>query len=253
MAQHINGSAVALFRVFIAPMLGQRTTIPTTSRARATYRFAAQQRTYAKRAKAAPVPEVRTRRWNDEIEAKLVRIVDAETNRLSEPMRLRDVLRQINTATDRLVQVTQDEVPICKIENIKETIDKALRQREENRDKRKQRVIETSLKTLEINWAIDPNDLKHRLQRFKDFLQEGRKVELVLAAKKRGRRASEQECASLLNNIKQAVAEVPGARESKPMEGEVGGVALISFVGKIPAQADSEATQDNRIATGSVQ
>ena len=43
-------------------------------------------------------------------------------------------------------------------------------------------------KTIELNWAIDGNDLGHRLQRIKDFLGKGNRVEVMMAPKRKGRK-----------------------------------------------------------------
>ena len=88
-----------------------------------------------------------------------------------------------------------------------------------------------SVKTLELNWAIDANDLGHRLKKMEDFLSEGRKVEIVLARKKQGRKATVEECEDVLRRIKETVEAVKGAKETQALEGKLGGVATLSLEG----------------------
>ena len=109
-------------------------------------------------------------------------------------------------------------------------------------------AMSSSVKTMELNWAIDGNDLGHRLDRMKEFLGEGRKVEVVLAAKKRGRKASTSECEDVLNRIKGAVDAVPGAKEAKPIDGKKGQFCTILLQGK-PQQGQAP-TSTQKQSTG---
>ena len=85
-------------------------------------------------------------------------------------------------------------------------------------------------KQLELNWAIDPQgDLKHRLKRLSDWLEEGKNVEILLAPKKGGRRATPEDCQHVLDRIHEAVSGIKGAREAKPMEGALGRRSTLLF------------------------
>jgi len=106
-----------------------------------------------------------------------------------------------------------------------------LREQERQKLKPKKNPQDTG-KQLELSWAIDTNDLGHRLKKMKGFLEEGRKVEVVVAKKKGGRMASPKECEGVIARVKQAVAEVEGANETKAMEGKVGGTATLFFEGR---------------------
>ena len=86
-------------------------------------------------------------------------------------------------------------------------------------------------KTIELNWAIDGNDLEHRLHRMRDFLGKGNKVEVMMAPKRKGRKATEEEARVLVQRIREAI-EREGARESKTMEGKLLGTATIYAEGK---------------------
>ena len=90
-----------------------------------------------------------------------------------------------------------------------------------------------STKTIELNWAIDGNDLNHRLNRIREFLEKGLKVEVIMAPKKKGRKATEEEGQRLIERIKGVMGEVEGARENKPMIGKVLLQATIFMEGKV--------------------
>jgi translation initiation factor IF-3 len=89
-----------------------------------------------------------------------------------------------------------------------------------------------SPKSLELNWAIASGDLKHRLEKMKEFLREGRKVEVLLGPKRRGRVATEKECQVVLQAVKDAVAECKGAGQAKEPEGRIGGVLTLVYEGR---------------------
>jgi translation initiation factor IF-3 len=128
-----------------------------------------------------------------------------------------DILRSIDRKTQSLVTVVpaSDGVPpICKI------MDKKFL-RDQEKSQRKSKTSAPTVKTIELNWAVDKNDLAHRLKKMKEFLRKGYKVEVVLAGKKKGRKATEEEAKDLVKKIKEAVAEVEGARENKPVEGKM--------------------------------
>lgn len=88
-------------------------------------------------------------------------------------------------------------------------------------------------KTIELNWAIDGNDLNHRLTKMKGFLEKGFRVDVVLGAKRKGRKATEEEAEALIEKIKKAACEVEGTRESKPKEGKLLGMLTLQFEGKL--------------------
>lgn len=121
--------------------------------------------------------------------------------------------------------------PVCKMVNRKEEYEKEKARK--TKEKGAKKVVDpTSVKTLELNWAIDVNnDLNHRLNKVKEFLAEGRRVEIVLAKKKRGRVATREECDNVLSRINAAIEEVKGAKQIKAMEGKVGGVAMLLLEG----------------------
>lgn len=247
---HPSGAIQALYRVFVAPALPTTRPVRTLTRQPRSPRALSTTAPFYAKTRA---PETRAQKWNEEIRNPQIYIVDTATNELS-PLRSREqVLSTLNKDTHRLVQVDEQPgpqdafdqavgsegqkprmYPVCKILG-----KKAMYQQEKNRksaqkEAKKASATASSVKTLELNWAIDGNDLGHRLERMREFLAEGRKVEVVLAAKKKGRKASVEECEGVLGRIRGAVEMVPGAREAKALEGKVGGFCTVLFQGRVP-------------------
>ena len=80
------------------------------------------------------------------------------------------------------------------------------------------KTVDAQAKALEFNWAISQNDLQHKLDRLTTFLKEGRRVEVVLARRRKGREATEAEKSSLLSAVRKHVENMEGARESKELQ-----------------------------------
>jgi translation initiation factor IF-3 len=258
-----HSTAKALYQVFVAPMV-------CNASSRAPTRHNSKDLLYRQRPYASPSlrrsfaqsailetktrePERRTQKWDEEITAKLIQLVDPETNQLPrdpvtqeliDSTRTRyDVLNTLDRTTHRLVQLSPDEpdnrrfVPVCKIVNKKEAFDQEKRKKTQAKERHKESVKANTVKTLELNWAIDGNDLAHRLERVGEFLSDGRKVEIVLAAKKRGRKATQAECQDVLGKIQRTLAAVPGAKEVKPLDGKLGSFATMVLQGRALAQS----------------
>lgn len=244
MAHHRSTSSMqALYRVVVLPSLSQsahRQFIRTSSKQPfpKTSQIRSFRSTPTRLAKTRE-PEPRTEKWDEEITAKIVYLIDPSTNKILPAPRTRyDILRRLNRTTHRLIQFSQelDGIPVCKIVNKKEVYQREQKQKQEAKEKKKLESASKSLKTLELNWAMDHNDLGHRLDKVTEFLSEGRRVEVILASKKRGRKASTEECEVVLQKIRKTVDGVEGAKEAKSMEGKVGGFATLFFQGRVQQQ-----------------
>ncbi|SMR46019.1 unnamed protein product [Zymoseptoria tritici ST99CH_1A5] len=257
---HTGIACQALFRVFVLPALTKpalrtsRSTNLTCSRPwnRSLRRPFSQS---AVRSAKTRAPEVRKYAENDEIKADKIHLVDAETQAISEPCSLADVLDSLDPKTHRLVQFelhADTRIPVCKIISKRQEYEKAKQRKAASKEQRKQnfKSSEQGMKTLELNWAIDQNDLGHRLEKLKQFLEEGRRVEVVLAGKKKGRKATREECEALLARIGTAVGEVQGAKEKGDMEGKIGGVAKLVYLGKPVKRSEGNDTLSAEKATG---
>jgi len=89
--------------------------------------------------------------------------------------------------------------------------------------------VADATKQVELSWAIDSHDLFHRLRRIQEFLREGRRVEVLVAAKKKGRTTTKDEVDVIMTAVRDAIKEVEGASEWKAMEGEAGMEVILYF------------------------
>ncbi|CAK7202083.1 hypothetical protein SEUCBS139899_004803 [Sporothrix eucalyptigena] len=146
---------------------------------------------------------------------------------LSEPRPTNVVLRGVNRILESLEVLAmpnpdqfgpshpRGRFPICHIVNV---IEERKREGDRLAAERKKTVAK---KELELNWAIDLHDLEHRLKKLREFLAKGLLVDIALTNKKRGRKATDQEAREVIRRIREAIAEVPGSKERKAMEGEI--------------------------------
>lgn len=203
-----------------------------------------QQRGYAKKAKPVVLrgpgtgkgPTIDRLPRDKEIIEWRVRVVD-QNNKISEPRNTQDILDSLNPKEYSLCVVqaaTRDSPPVCKIMSKKDMFDA---QKKKKREKAKKNPARKT-KKLELNWALDENDLGIKLRAMKSFLGKGFKVEVMCAGRKKkqktARVASEEECGVLLNRIREAIAECEGAKEHKVMEGKIGASVTIFVAGKVP-------------------
>jgi len=249
---HISGTSRALYRVFVAPNLRASTSIPLLyapafapsapsfiAAPSLTSRTSIRTKQYAK--------DTRRRALSDyyvidaAIEADYVNLVDEERG-FHKDVPIKEALASFNKVTHHLVQMTPGKVdehgrvdpenlPTCRIVSKMDLRAQHERKLETERRQAKGHSKGPAPKSLELNWAIAGGDLKHRLEKMKDFLREGRKVELMLGPKKRGRKATAEEANTVIKAVRVAVAECKGAGEVKS-EGAVGGVMTIVFEGR---------------------
>jgi translation initiation factor IF-3 len=228
-------TAAALHRVFVAPIEHSRV-LPTcqfpATRAPKLHHAS------IRRISSASLPVAKRRLPRDEeIQDYMVRIV-SDDHKLSPPQYTSSILNSIDRKNKTLVMVAMSDsdpdsnldglsYPICKIQS-----KKALREAEKARQKKKE-LPSATVKTIELNWAIDPHDLHHRLQRVKEFLSKGWRVDVVMAGRKKGRKATPEEAKILVGNIREAMKEVEGSKEWREMEGSLGAAATIFLVGKL--------------------
>jgi translation initiation factor IF-3 len=88
-------------------------------------------------------------------------------------------------------------------------------------------------KGVEINWAIAQNDLALKLKQLRSFLEKGHKVTVTFARKKGTRVATGAEIEAVVKAVQAMVADVPGAKEYKPSDGEKGRKFFLHYEGKV--------------------
>ncbi|KAA6408463.1 MAG: hypothetical protein FRX48_07545 [Lasallia pustulata] len=230
-------TAEALHRVFLAgtlrrPLFHTRLPHPPQRQQNRTAIFASKRFTAGQGAApsqfASPVAGTGPR-LDENINAGEVHLVSPD-GKLQPTQPLSTILSSFDRKEYFLVQVSPpdaDQTPVCKILK-KETF----RAAERAKHKPAKNAL-TTTKQLELGWAIGGNDLGHRLNKMEQFLGEGRRVEVVLATKKKtGRVASREEAEALVKNIRAKMKAVEGAREWKEADGAVGTQMTLYFEGK---------------------
>ncbi|KAK3326517.1 hypothetical protein B0H66DRAFT_530520 [Apodospora peruviana] len=190
-----------------------------------------------------------------QIKTEFVHVV--KDGQLSPPLRTQQVLRRLDPAVQTLQVVAmskksiapaaedQDgqqendlaqeegeddgrpEWPVCKILDVKELVAEQAAKKKEERKK------SASTKELEINWAIAKGDLNTRLKQLKNFLAKGCTVYVLLMNRRERskRKASLDEAKETLRAVREAIAQVPGTKEIKPMDGDPGAQVRIALQG----------------------
>ena len=165
-----------------------------------------------------PTPSSGRQLKDEDIRSEYIQIANSEHG-LEPPTRLRDVLRSIERPANFVLQVapppSADGVPICRVMNRA-----AIREYEKAKAKAAQ-AAKSSNKQVELNWAINPHDLSHRLKQLTNFLEKGRRVEIVLMRKKGKRLPTVDEVKNLMDSVLETVKGAD-AMQVKPMEGEPG-------------------------------
>ncbi len=233
---HLNSTAQALFNIFVyAPRPRSQISCISTNSAPPRWRCTTS---------ALRLRHVQIRRYADvhgssdarrpvdrEITASLIYLKQADGT-LGPPSATSHVLQTFNRSLYHLVQLSPSlpgRPTVCQIIS-----KQALRDMERAKEQVMRKPAVTA-KQLEMSWAIDSNDLSHRLKKMQEFLGQGRSVEIILARKRKGkgRQATSEEANALIKTIRAKAMEVEGAKESKHMEGKVLEQVTLFFGGKV--------------------
>lgn len=169
---------------------------------------------------------------DEDIEASQVQVVQPD-GKLGPVQYLNFTLHGLNRDEEHLVQVGKiDDDPTGpiavvkvyqKAELMKQKLEKAKLAREQ-----KKAVRDKAPKQIELNWAIGQHDLELKLGQLESFLEKGKTVEVILAPKKKQRRATREEGEAVLDQIREKLVQV-GGKEVRPMEGEVLKQAILTI------------------------
>lgn len=163
---------------------------------------------------------------DEEIEAHQVCIRGPEVKgghaTLSEPQILRHLLRNLDRDKQCIIQLSKPgttEHPVVQIAD-KDELRRQVRDREKHVKEQQKESRDKKPKQIEMNWAIDGHDLGIKMKQLENFLEKGKKVEILLASKRKGRKAELVEAMALLKEIRSRLMEID-AKEVKTMEGEM--------------------------------
>ena len=165
---------------------------------------------------------------NKDIETRWVQI-RREDGKLAEPQMLETLIDSIPSSSQVVRQLAaQGPMPdtaVVEIVEVDQLLKMAAARQQAVKEVEKQRKNEKA-KQLELNWAISDNDLALKLKQMEQFLEKGRKVEILLAAKKRQRKASEDEAQLVMKKLREKIEELE-AKEMK-LEGKLLGQAMLT-------------------------
>ncbi|KAF2643839.1 hypothetical protein P280DRAFT_466569 [Massarina eburnea CBS 473.64] len=248
---YIPSTSRALYRVFIAPTLTPayplRLQTPFllpyyTTRLPSPPQTTVRHKTYKKDIQRHALSDHFT--FDNAIQGTYINLV-SDTGEYKQNVPLYEALRSYNRVTHHLLQLSsgEDEVdeegyeipgalPLCKVISKIDLRAQHTKKLEIMRRTLMGKGAGPDAKNLELNWAIAGGDLGHRLEKLKGFLKDGRKVEVLIGPKIRGRVATEEECRDLLLQVRGTVEELSGAREIKKPDGVIGGVMTLFFEGK---------------------
>lgn len=225
--QHAFNSALALRRVFFNHAVERAGSSSTqlSSMFLPSLSIATQVRTFRYPPKGKGAGDAKTAKQlrDEDITYRLVQ-VRQEDGRLSEPTPTKSVLAGLNRRIESLVVLALPKTgagngpryPICKV------VDKRAEQKAAAEKQKEQRKKAVQTKEMELNWGIDSHDLDHRLKQLRTFLEKGLKVEVILLNKKgKKKKPSQDEAQGVVDRVKETMGEVPGAKESKVMDGQI--------------------------------
>lgn len=157
---------------------------------------------------------------DEQIATNTVRLKTGEE--LGLPQNLQRLLRNLDRRTHTIVQLAkpdEDNIAIVQVYEKTELL-KQVREREERVKQQLLAAKERKPKQIELNWAISENDLELKLKQLEAFLAKGKKVEILLASKKKQRKASMEEGSAVIKKVRQKIRDI-GAKEVKALEGQV--------------------------------
>ena len=153
-------------------------------------------------------------RINFRIEAREVRLIDAQGNMIG-VVSTRDALARAEEAGLDLVEIAPTAAPpVCKILDYGKFKYEA--QKKANAARKKQRVIE--VKEIKMRPGIDDNDYNIKMKKVREFIDEGDKVKVTMRF--RGREMAHQHLAmDILEKVKTEVGDIAKVEQFPKLEG----------------------------------
>lgn len=165
---------------------------------------------------------------DEDIPTRQVTVRNNETGKLNPPQTLISLLSTIDR--DKLVVralATPEDGPAVVEITTKSGLTERLKNKEIAAMESARATRAKKPKQIEVNWAMSSNDLQMKLRQLREFVDKGKKVEILLASRKRQRKATPEEAAVVVDEIRKTISEIEGCKEVAPMEGKIGGQAVI--------------------------
>jgi translation initiation factor IF-3 len=117
---------------------------------------------------------------DEKIKHNIVQLVDPETGRLTPPTTMEEILASIDRKRQFVELVSVDHGAVVKIINKKEAFEK----RKQQKVRAKENAKKNTQKEVQLTWGVAAGDLTHKLNKVRQALEKGSKVDLVFAPKK---------------------------------------------------------------------
>ena len=165
---------------------------------------------------------------DDRIEASWVQVRQEDAT-LARPTRLETLLNDIAPTEVVLELSPQGQFPDTAVVRVvpRDQLLKEVADKESALKEIQKKSKQLKPKQLELNWAISGHDFEIKLAQMADFLDKGKKVEILLAPKRRQRRATPEEAQQVMDKLRDKIDEI-GAKEVKTMEGALMGQATLT-------------------------
>jgi translation initiation factor IF-3 len=153
-------------------------------------------------------------RVNFRIEAREVRLIDAQGNMIG-VVPTREALTRAEDAGLDLVEIAPTATPpVCKILDYGKFKYEA--QKKANAARKKQRVIE--VKEIKMRPGIDDNDYNIKMKKVREFIDEGDKVKVTMRF--RGREMAHQHLAmGILEKVRTQIGDIAKVEQMPKLEG----------------------------------
>jgi translation initiation factor IF-3 len=186
-----------------------------------------------------PIIKGKTERapYDEEIRSKFINLVTTAGEYQSE-VNKRSVLEKLNRSEEHLVQVSDPDpsdpfsLPTCRIYTKVQLRDRA--KKTEVKAKELAKKLKSG-KVIEMHWVIAPGDLEIKCKQLRGFLEEGRKVDVLLLPPQRRKHVRKEgtpaEMSAIVTRIQQEVESIDGAEEAGESEGKMGGMMTMFFSG----------------------
>lgn len=177
----------------------------------------------------------RSHQKNEKIPFTHVQFVDPKTGSLKWTA-LSDILPLVNSEIEDAELVVKEPQPIVKIVNKKEAQEK----RQQQKELKKLQLKKNAQKEFQFTWNMAAGDMAHKLERVKDELRKGGRVDLVFAPKSKQKAPTPDEMQSRAQELVESLADV--GREWKDREIKRGIAAIFLKGLEVPGNTEDQKT-----------
>ena len=135
-----------------------------------------------------------------------------------------------------------EDVPVCKILP-KEQVFKLEKQKA-----KRVKTADDEKKQIELSWKMAEGDLGHKMNALAQFLEQGRKVEIVIVPKKKRDIISEADSEAFLAVVRKRLRDMPGTKETQPLSGTMGKMVTLYYEGPTQSKTKVKTKEQEKLA-----